>query len=178
MVNKKLTRYIEDAEKTEKKIADLQQHLKDVRAKQRRFEDQEIVRSIRELGLSDRGLVQVLEAIQDGRISLNVEDLPPVEAVDSDRDDSGAQTDAKERKENRNDFGKADLADDSTESAADDADLANDSTESEAGRTDSAGASAESVMDGAGGADSVPEDESENMERQVQNTAPESEDTI
>ncbi|MCD8190367.1 MAG: DUF4315 family protein [Clostridiales bacterium] len=68
MVNRKLPRYLDDIESTEKKIAELQQHLEEVRSKQKVDEDLEIVKSIRAKKMTGRELLAFLEGIQNGTL--------------------------------------------------------------------------------------------------------------
>ena len=46
-MSKKLKKFLNDAEKTESKIAELEEYLRNVRAAQKKEEDNEIVRAIR-----------------------------------------------------------------------------------------------------------------------------------
>ena len=59
----------EDAEKTESKIAELEEYLRNVRAAQKKEEDNEIVRAIRSTKLGGRDLLALLENIQAGNVT-------------------------------------------------------------------------------------------------------------
>ena len=50
-MNKRLRKYLDEEARTEKKIAELQEHLKDVRAARKQEENDAIVRSIRSMKL-------------------------------------------------------------------------------------------------------------------------------
>ena len=59
----------ENAEKTESKIAELEEYLRNVRAAQKKEEDNEIVRAIRSTKLGGRDLLALLENIQAGNVT-------------------------------------------------------------------------------------------------------------
>lgn len=69
-MNRKLQRYLTEIEKTEQKISDLQQHLKDLRLGQKQEEDLEMVRVIRGMKLESKDLLHVLNGLQDGTMSI------------------------------------------------------------------------------------------------------------
>ena len=50
-MNKKIRRYLEEIEKTEKKIADLQQYLKGIKSALKEEENNEMIRAIRGMKL-------------------------------------------------------------------------------------------------------------------------------
>lgn len=68
-MNKKLKRYLEDGDRVEGKIAELQEQLKGIRAAQKMEEDQEIVKSIRSMKLNGRELYSLLCSLQDGSVT-------------------------------------------------------------------------------------------------------------
>ena len=69
-MNRKLKRYLDEEERTVAKIAELQEHLKEVRMAKKQEEDTEIIRSIRGMKLDGRTLFSVLNGIQDGGVDL------------------------------------------------------------------------------------------------------------
>ena len=69
-MSKKLKKFLNDAEKTESKIAELEEYLRNVRAAQKKEEDNEIVRAIRSTKLGGRDLLALLENIQAGNLTL------------------------------------------------------------------------------------------------------------
>ena len=69
-MSKKLKKFLNDAEKTESKIAELEEYLRNVRAAQKKEEDNEIVRAIRSTKLGGRDLLALLENIQAGNVTL------------------------------------------------------------------------------------------------------------
>lgn len=68
-MSKKLKKFLNDAEKTESKIAELEEYLRNVRAAQKKEEDNEIVRAIRSTKLGGRDLLALLENIQTGNVT-------------------------------------------------------------------------------------------------------------
>ena len=86
-MSKKLGRYLEDIEKTEKKMAELKAHLEAVRQSQKADEDAEIVRSIRSMNVKGWDLIRLLDSIQNGTVELRPAestggpDAPPVDDV-------------------------------------------------------------------------------------------------
>ena len=66
-MSKKLKKFLNDAEKTESKIAELEEYLRNVRAAQKK--DNEIVRAIRSTKLGGRDLLALLENIQAGNVT-------------------------------------------------------------------------------------------------------------
>lgn len=68
-MSKKLKKFLNDAEKTESKIAELEEYLRNVRAAQKKEEDNEIVRAIRSTKLGGRDLLALLENIQAANVT-------------------------------------------------------------------------------------------------------------
>lgn len=95
-MNKKLKRYLEEIDRTEEKIAELQGHLKSVRAAQKQEEDLEIVRSIRGMKLSGRDLFALLNGLQDGTLKIREE---PVSVEEEKKAETGMKTSEREEKE-------------------------------------------------------------------------------
>lgn len=71
-MSKKLKKFLNDAEKTESKIAELEEYLRNVRAAQKKEEDNEIVRAIRSTKLGGRDLLALLENIQAGNVTFQI----------------------------------------------------------------------------------------------------------
>ena len=67
-VNKKLKRYLDETEKTKEKIAQLQEHLRNVQAMQKQDEDMEIIKSIRGMKFPPRELYELLCGLQEGSL--------------------------------------------------------------------------------------------------------------
>ena len=68
-MGKKLQKYLDEAEKTERQIAELEERLRTIRAAQKKEEDNEIVRAIRSTKLGGRDLLALLENIQAGNVT-------------------------------------------------------------------------------------------------------------
>lgn len=69
-MNKKLSRVLDDIQKTEEKIAVWQEHLRELNALREQLEEKEIVKSFRSLKLEGRQMLEILEGIQNGTIPL------------------------------------------------------------------------------------------------------------
>lgn len=69
-MNKKLQKVLDEIEKTERKIAQWQEHLKMLLVQKKQLEDTEILKSIRSMRLESRELLQVLEKLQKGEFQL------------------------------------------------------------------------------------------------------------
>ena len=69
-MNMRLKRILAEIQKTEQRIAEWQEHLKDLNVRKKRLEDAEIIKSIRSMKLESRQLLEVLESIQSGMVSL------------------------------------------------------------------------------------------------------------
>ena len=68
-MSKKLKKFLNDAEKTESKIAELEEYLRNVRAAQKKEEDCEIIRAIRSTKMGGRELLALLDNIQAGNVT-------------------------------------------------------------------------------------------------------------
>ncbi len=69
-MNRKLKRYLDETDKTNAKIAELQAYLKTVQAAQKKEEDGEIVRIIRSMKLEPKALYEVLDGLQNGSLTI------------------------------------------------------------------------------------------------------------
>ena len=68
-MGKKLQKYLDEAEKTEQQIAELEERLKTIRAAQKKEEDSEIIRAIRSTKMGGRELLALLDNIQAGNVT-------------------------------------------------------------------------------------------------------------
>ena len=66
-MGKKLQKYLDEAEKTEQQIAELEERLRTIRAAQKKEEDSEIIRAIRSTKMGGRELLALLDNIHSGR---------------------------------------------------------------------------------------------------------------
>ena len=69
-MNRKLHRVLEEIRKTEKKIAEWQEHLKELKLLAEQLENQEIVKTIRSMKLNSHRMLELLEGIQSGTVSI------------------------------------------------------------------------------------------------------------
>ena len=68
-MNARLKRLLEEIRKTEKRIAEWQEHLKELNVRRKQMEDAEIIKSVRSMKLDSRQLLEVLDRIQNGAVS-------------------------------------------------------------------------------------------------------------
>ena len=90
-LNRRIKRYLEGIEKTERKIAELQQYLKGVQSALKQEENNEMIKSIRGMKLSSKELFDLLNGIQDGSVRFQVdrdseENIPVEESFDEMRE--------------------------------------------------------------------------------------------
>ena len=71
-MNKKIRRYLEEIEKTEKKIADHQQYLKGIKCALKEEENNEMIRAIRGMKLEGEELLQFLDGLKGGNVRFEV----------------------------------------------------------------------------------------------------------
>ncbi len=86
-MSRRLQRYLDEIERTERKIDELQQHLKELRVGQKQEEELEMVRVLRSLKLESKDLMQVLNGLQNGTMS--IKDLDPEEKTATDNSREG-----------------------------------------------------------------------------------------
>lgn len=63
-MNTRLKRVLEEIQKTKKRIAEWQEHLKQLNVRKKQMEDAEIIKSVRSMKLDSRQLLEVLDRIQ------------------------------------------------------------------------------------------------------------------
>lgn len=71
-MNKRIKRYLDEIEKTEAKIAELQKYLKGMKTALKEEEENEMIRSIRPLKMDRTDLLAFLDGIQDGSVTFRV----------------------------------------------------------------------------------------------------------
>lgn len=69
-MNRKLHRVLEEIQRTERKISEWQKHLKELKLLAEQLENQEIVKTIRSMRLDSRRMLELLEGIQSGTVSI------------------------------------------------------------------------------------------------------------
>ena len=73
-MNMKLKKLLNDIQKTEDKIAQLQEHLKRQNTLRQQMEDIEIVKSFRSMKLDSRSLLVLLDGIQKGTVTIQMDE--------------------------------------------------------------------------------------------------------
>ena len=76
-MNMKLKKLLNDIQKTEDKIAELQEHLKRQNTLRQQMEDIEIVKSFRSMKLDSRSLLVLLDGIQKGTVTIQMDAKAP-----------------------------------------------------------------------------------------------------
>lgn len=109
-MNRKLHRVLDEIRKTENKIAEWQEHLKELNLLAEQLENEEIIKTIRSMKLDSRRMLELLEGIQEGTVSIpwpETEETLPEEGAEKgggeagliEENKSGAQETAPERKD-------------------------------------------------------------------------------
>ena len=94
-MGKKLQKYLDEAEKTEQQIAELEERLRTIRAAQKKEEDSEIIRAIRSTKMGGRELLALLDNIQAGNVTFLTavnnasEEAETEEAIEKDKSYDG-----------------------------------------------------------------------------------------
>ena len=84
-MNRKLHRVLEEIRKTEKKIAEWQEHLKELKLLAEQLENQEIVKTIRSMKLDSHRMLELLEGIQEGTVSIPLGTEPDRQGEDMEK---------------------------------------------------------------------------------------------
>lgn len=71
-MNMKLKKILDDIQKTEDKIVELQEHLKRQNTLKQQMEDVEIIKSFRSMKLDSRELLVLLDGIQKGTVTIQM----------------------------------------------------------------------------------------------------------
>lgn len=69
-MNRKLYRVLDEIQRTEKKIVEWQEHLKELKLLAEQLENQEIVKTIRSMKLDRQRMLEFLEGIQRGTLPI------------------------------------------------------------------------------------------------------------
>lgn len=73
-MNRKLYRVLDEIKKTEEKIAEWQEHLRELKVLAEQLENKEIIKTIRSMKLDSRRMLEFLEGIQSGTVSVTAPD--------------------------------------------------------------------------------------------------------
>lgn len=105
-MNKKYKRYLDEIERTEAKIVELQEYLKTTKAALKQEEELEMVKAIRSMKLKGRDLFDILNQMQNGNVSLEIseEETEEKETVSSDVNEIMVPKKAPEREEKQDEY--------------------------------------------------------------------------
>lgn len=67
-MNAKLKRVIEEIGRTEKKISEWQEQLRNLKQQRKQLKDQEIIKAIRSMQMSGADMISLMDGIQDGSV--------------------------------------------------------------------------------------------------------------
>lgn len=98
-MSKKLNRVLDEIQKTEEKIAVWQEHLRELNTLLEQLENQEIIKSIRSMKLDSRRMLEFLEGIQSGTVSMRcAEEEDHNTVTDNDMKDTSGQIQMQEER--------------------------------------------------------------------------------
>lgn len=102
-MNKKYKRYLDEIERTEAKIAELQEYLKTTKAALKQEEELEMIKAIRSMKLKGRDLFDVLNQMQNGNVSLEIS-VEAEESVSPEVNEIAVQEKAPEREDKHDEY--------------------------------------------------------------------------
>lgn len=105
-MNKKYKRYLDEIERTEAKIVELQEYLKTTKAALKQEEELEMVKAIRSMKLKGRDLFDILNQMQNGNVSFEIseEEVEEKETASSDVSETTVPRKALEREEKQDEY--------------------------------------------------------------------------
>lgn len=105
-MNKKYKRYLDEIERTEAKIVELQEYLKTTKAALKQEEELEMVKAIRSMKLKGRDLFDILNQMQNGNVSFEIseEEVEEKETASSDVNETTVPREALEREEKQDEY--------------------------------------------------------------------------
>ena len=105
-MNKKYKRYLDEIERTEAKITELQEYLKTTKAALKQEEELEMVKAIRSMKLKGRDLFDILNQMQNGNVSFEIseEEVEEKETASSDVNETTVTRKALEREEKQDEY--------------------------------------------------------------------------
>ncbi|WP_373222019.1 DUF4315 family protein [Mediterraneibacter gnavus] len=105
-MNKKYKRYLDEIERTEAKIVELQEYLKTTKAALKQEEELEMVKAIRSMKLKGRDLFDILNQMQNGNVSFEIseEEVEEKETASSDVNETTVPRKALEREEKQDEY--------------------------------------------------------------------------
>ena len=84
-MNRKLCRLLDEIQKTEEKIAEYQEYLKELNMRRKQMEDAEIIKSIRSMKLNSREMLSLLENIKNGALAFQDADKKKKAALEKEK---------------------------------------------------------------------------------------------
>ena len=84
-MNRKLCRLLDEIQKTEEKIAEYQEYLKELNMRRKQMEDAEIIKSIRSMKLNSREMLSLLENIKNGALAFQDADMEKKAALEKEK---------------------------------------------------------------------------------------------
>ena len=72
-MNMRLKKVLDDIQKTENKILELQEHVRQLRIQKKQMEDAEIIKAIRSMKMDSRKMLTFLDGIQNGTVTMQFE---------------------------------------------------------------------------------------------------------
>ena len=88
-MNMRLKKVLDDIQKTEDKILELQEYVKKLKIQKKQMEDAEIIKAIRSMKMDSREMLTFLDGIQNGTVTMQFDEEGNLSMDDS------SETDAK-----------------------------------------------------------------------------------
>ena len=73
-MNMRLKKVLDDIQKTENKILELQEHVRQLRIQKKQMEDAEIIKAIRSMKMDSRKMLTFLDGIQNGTVTMQFDE--------------------------------------------------------------------------------------------------------
>lgn len=73
-MNMRLKKVLDDIQKTEDKILELQEYLKKLKIQKKQMEDAEIIKAIRSMKMDSREMLTFLDGIQNGTVTMQFDE--------------------------------------------------------------------------------------------------------
>ena len=73
-MNMKLKKILDDIQKTEDKILELQEYVKKLKIQKKQMEDAEIIKAIRSMKMDSREMLTFLDGIQNGTVTMQFDE--------------------------------------------------------------------------------------------------------
>ena len=73
-MNMRLKKVLDDIQKTEDKILELQEHVKKLKIQKKQMEDAEIIKAIRSMKMDSREMLTFLDGIQNGTVTMQFDE--------------------------------------------------------------------------------------------------------